>query len=410
MPASRPTRAEQRAASEAAILDAAVDLYGQRGPNGVSLREVARSAGLTHALVAQYFGSKQGLVSAVEGRLAAEVRTVTDTIDFSSADAYLQLLTAARDRPTWVRLLVRSGLGDLDGTTLPAVIAERCATASTGDRRSRICGYASASLLLGWWSWEGFLVPALQLGQMSPRRPDEAVAAAASSVLQLTTRATPSLEPRRLTAVDVVREVPPDRSARDALLAAAVELFAEHGPASVSIRDIAHHAGVNHGLVHRHFGSRDELLAEAIEVGSTSLQLGARSTDGFDIDGIVHAMHLGSPSPRTIARVLVDSIAVGKVRPRYPVLDGLHALVRHLPAEARPPALADPRLAATAGASLVVGSVIWGQVLRDGFGLADDVGVESAIADLSRWLVGASPPTAVPKGSNPRSAETMTAK
>ncbi len=389
MPSSRPTRAEQRAASEAALLDAAVDLYVQRGPDGVSLREVAQSAGLTHALVTQYFGSKQGLVSAVEGRLAAEVRTVTDTIDFSSSDACFQLLTEARKRPTWVRLLVRSGLGDLDGTTVPAVIAERCAAASTGDRRGRLCGYAAASLLLGWWSWEGFLVPALQLGRMSPRRLDEAVAAAAMSVQQLTTRPTPRFDPRRVSAIDAEPEAPPARSARDALLAAAVELFAEHGPASISVRDIARHAGVNHGLVHRHFGSRDELLAEAIEVGSVSLQRGALSPDGFDIDAVVHAMHHGSPSPRTIARVLVDDVVVGSVRPRYPVLAGLLGLVRQLPADARPAALADPRLAATACASLVVGSVIWGRVLRDTFGLADQDKVESAIADLSRWLLGA---------------------
>jgi AcrR family transcriptional regulator len=174
-----------------------------------------------------------------------------------------------------------------------------------------------------------------------------------------------------------------------------VELFAEHGPASVSVRDVACHAGVNHGLVHRHFGSKDDLLAEAIEVGSFSLLPGAFAPAGFDIDDVVRAMHHGSPSPRTIARILVDDVAVGTVRPRYPVLSGLLQLVRGLPAEDRPPALADPRLAAAVGASLVVGSVIWGRGLREAFGLADEDGVESAVADLSRWLLGApSAPTA----------------
>jgi AcrR family transcriptional regulator len=146
---------------------------------------------------------------------------------------------------------------------------------------------------------------------------------------------------------------------------------------------------VNHGLVHRHFGSKDDLLAEAIEVGSFSLLPGAFAPEGFDIDDVVHAMHHGSPSPRTIARVLVDDVAVAKVRTRYPVLSGLLTLVRGLPAENRPSALADPRLAAAAAASLVVGSVIWGRRLREAVGLDGDDGVESAIADLGRWLVGA---------------------
>jgi AcrR family transcriptional regulator len=238
---------------------------------------------------------------------------------------------------------------------------------------------------------------------VSSRRQDEAVAAAAMCVLQLATQRQPELEPRRLTAVDAAPEVPPVDSARDALLAAAVELFAERGPASVSIRDIARHAGVNHGLVHRHFGSRDDLLAEAIEIGSFSLLPGAFAPQGFDIEDVVYAMHHGSPSPRTIARVLVDDIAVGRVRPRYPVINGLLSLVRQLPAEDRPLALADPRLAAAAAASLVVGSVIWGRGLREVFGLAGDdrvesAMVESAMADLSRWLLGAP--------SAPRSAPT----
>jgi AcrR family transcriptional regulator len=397
MAATSTTRAAQRAASEAAIVDAAVELYATHGPDGVPLRDVAQAAGLTHAMVARYFGSKQGLVSAVEGRLVAEIRAVTDGIEFTSTEAFVELLTSVRKRPTAIRLLVRSGLDDLDGSLIPAVITEYCPLASDGDRRSRLCGYAAASLLLGWWSWQGFLVPALQLGQTSHHRQDEAIAGAVMSVLQLATRPKPRLESRPLTSVVSTPDTPAVRATRDALLASAVELFAEHGPASVSIRDIARHAGVNHGLVHRHFGSKDDLLVEAIEVGSFSLLPGAFAQDGFDIDDVVHAMHHGSPSPRTISRILVDDVAIGKVRPRYPVLSGLLSLVRQLPAEDRPPALADPKLAAAAGASLVVGSVIWGRGLRKSFGLADEDGVESAVADLSRSLIGApSAPTSCP--------------
>jgi TetR/AcrR family transcriptional regulator, repressor for neighboring sulfatase len=395
MQPSRPNRAAQRVASEAAILSAAVQLFADRGPDGVSLRAVAQSAGLTHALVARYFGSKQGLVSAVEGRLAAEVRALMDSVDLTTTEGLVELLGSVRERPSSVQLLLRSGLGDLDGTAVGPVITERCETASEGDRRSRVCGYAAASLLLGWLSWEGFFVAALRLGRVS-RRQDEAMAAAAVSVLQLTNRSEPGLEPRRLTAVDAAPVVAPAGSARDALLASAVELFAERGPASVSIRDVARHAGVNHGLVHRHFGSKDDLLTEAIEVGSASLLPGATAADGFDIDYVVAAMHRGSPSAKTIARVLVDDIAIREVRPRYPVIRALLALVRELPADERPAALADPRLAAAASVSLVVGSVIWGPVLRGAFGLAGDDGVESAMADLGRWLIGAPGPPATP--------------
>src|SRR5688572_21403004 len=46
----------------------------------------------------------------------------------------------------------------------------------------------------------------------------------------------------------------------DAVLDAAERLFAAAGPVEVSLRAIAQEAGVNYGLVHRHFGTKDELF------------------------------------------------------------------------------------------------------------------------------------------------------
>lgn len=52
---------------------------------------------------------------------------------------------------------------------------------------------------------------------------------------------------------------------RPAIIAAARELFAAHGYAAVSVRDVAEHARVNHGLVHRHFGSKDAVLHAVLQ-------------------------------------------------------------------------------------------------------------------------------------------------
>jgi AcrR family transcriptional regulator len=52
---------------------------------------------------------------------------------------------------------------------------------------------------------------------------------------------------------------------RDALIVSATELFAQFGPGSVSVRQIAAHAQVNHGLVHRHFGTKEALLSAVLD-------------------------------------------------------------------------------------------------------------------------------------------------
>lgn len=51
----------------------------------------------------------------------------------------------------------------------------------------------------------------------------------------------------------------------DAVLDAADRLFAEQGPGNVSLRAIAQEAGVNYGLVHRHFGTKDDLFDRLLE-------------------------------------------------------------------------------------------------------------------------------------------------
>ena len=51
----------------------------------------------------------------------------------------------------------------------------------------------------------------------------------------------------------------------EALLDAAARLLANSPPDDVSLRGIAREAGVNHGLVHRHFGTRDDLVDRLLE-------------------------------------------------------------------------------------------------------------------------------------------------
>lgn len=48
------------------------------------------------------------------------------------------------------------------------------------------------------------------------------------------------------------------------LIQSACALLAERGPRAVSIRDIATHAGVNHGQIHHYFGGKKGLITAAI--------------------------------------------------------------------------------------------------------------------------------------------------
>lgn len=49
------------------------------------------------------------------------------------------------------------------------------------------------------------------------------------------------------------------------LIEAATELLRQRPPGEVSVREIAARAGVNHGLIHRHFGGKDGLVSAVLE-------------------------------------------------------------------------------------------------------------------------------------------------
>src|SRR5690606_30497766 len=86
----RPKKSKAAAAGETrdAIMNAAEDLFSKHGFYGVTIREVAREAGVDTALVHYYFGAKRGLFDAVFIR-RAEVwnNERVDAIDRYMADA-----------------------------------------------------------------------------------------------------------------------------------------------------------------------------------------------------------------------------------------------------------------------------------------------------------------------------------
>ena len=80
---SQPARPYHHGDLRPALLRAAVEVIGQSGPAAMSLREVARRAGVSHAAAAYHFGDKAGLLTAVAAQgyrmLTEELRRARDS-------------------------------------------------------------------------------------------------------------------------------------------------------------------------------------------------------------------------------------------------------------------------------------------------------------------------------------------
>ncbi|MEW6270436.1 MAG: TetR/AcrR family transcriptional regulator [Thermodesulfobacteriota bacterium] len=64
----------------------------------------------------------------------------------------------------------------------------------------------------------------------------------------------------------------------EAILAAAQAMMAQHGPAGLTVSDVARRAGVNRGTAYQHFPTRERLVAAVLE------RLGRRTKEVLDAD------------------------------------------------------------------------------------------------------------------------------
>ena len=103
---------------------------------------------------------------------------------------------------------------------------------------------------------------------------------------------------------------------RTAVLAATSQLVAERGPDGFTVRDIAARAGINHALVHRHFGTKADVLeqalaAEADAVVTAMLSSGLPLTaDEADRESIAQLLDVLAERPsywRTLIHAVLDS-------------------------------------------------------------------------------------------------------
>ncbi|OBH39618.1 TetR family transcriptional regulator [Mycobacterium sp. E342] len=146
-----------------------------------------------------------------------------------------------------------------------------------------------------------------------------------------------------------------------AILDSAIELFVERGPAAASIRDIAVRARVNHGLVFRHFGTKQDLVAAVLD--QLTAQLTTLTDRGAPVDEIQAA---GGRQLRVIARALLDGYPAGRLQSSFPAAARLLEDVRP-----QHPSDEAARMAAAHAGALLLGWQMFEPFLRSATGLHD---------------------------------------
>ena len=158
---------------------------------------------------------------------------------------------------------------------------------------------------------------------------------------------------------------------RAAILTAAEELFSERGVAAVSIRDIAEKADVNHGLVHRHFKSKENLRQEVQERLAKKVrdQIGDPSDLESAVEKGLAAIQDQESFVRVMARTFLDGQFDGDVQSEFPFIKKLVDLAREEKKQGRLPADIDPRIYVAGGLAQVLGLMVFSDYILQGTGL-----------------------------------------
>lgn len=169
--AERPRGA--REATTAAMLEAAEELFAAHGFTAVSVRDIAKQTGVSHALVHRYLGNKDDIYRKVlqrnEDVMLAAAAGTDDLLE-----AVGHMFREGRARRRYLRLVTHSALhglpfdttiGRFPATELLIELARRSTgeAPSCGDVDPRVAIAAVVALYLGWVSLESWLVPAAGL-------------------------------------------------------------------------------------------------------------------------------------------------------------------------------------------------------------------------------------------------------
>lgn len=162
-----------------ALLDTALAAVAEHGPAGLSLRDVARRAGVSHAAPAHHFGDKTGLLTA----LAAEGwALLADALEAHRADFQSQgvaYVVFAVEHPAHAAVMRAPGLARPDDAALTAARERAGAALRTA---AGAADEDAATALAGWALVHGLSALLLE-GSVRPG-PGQDVAALAREVTQ----------------------------------------------------------------------------------------------------------------------------------------------------------------------------------------------------------------------------------
>ena len=253
------------------LLAAAIDQLANSYPSDTGVRKLARQAGVHHTFVAQSFGSLQDLLSLAYRQSFEEFRLSLDNSSWPD-----DRMLPGSDHAFW-RLY---GYRVLDGSNSPLLVGKgdcdpvallagkiRAARPKLSPDKCDLYALAGWCIHLGSFLFANILARGLNVGR---ERKDEVMARVSEFVVTMCLSANFPLASRQsaIRQLDTQSKTLDDEvtgSGEDQLVQAAIEILLEGRNQNISGRELAKNAGVNYGLIHHYFGSKQAVFDVAFK-------------------------------------------------------------------------------------------------------------------------------------------------
>jgi AcrR family transcriptional regulator len=170
---------------------------------------------------------------------------------------------------------------------------------------------------------------------------------------------------------------------KKALIDALLRLICRDSVAAVSVRDVAREAGVNHGLVHRYFGSKENLVRDAVAQMSARVHEGDRAA----LSARSFQFLRDNPAlPLMVARACLDGphdvLALAAPTPER--LEAIVAPIRAWLARLGLGQEINPHVVNALGTSALLGWFVLRPFLAASYGLPEDA--DDQVAEIARVI------------------------
>ncbi|GAA5034081.1 TetR/AcrR family transcriptional regulator [Microbacterium fluvii] len=330
---SRAERAEQ---TRSRIVEAARDVFIERGYRAASLRDVAAAAGISHPGLLKHFGSKELLLEAVVAAFESaneadllgspEFADPADELPYmkvarrnATLPGYLPLFAAlageasAHGHPSHERMRQRyARLREMSSDLLEEAVAHGLVAADRdplGESIRLAAAWDGLQMLQQYLPERVDLVGLLDGHQHALARPlgwrDEASLPAAADAASV-----PPVPALGSTFLPVESGYRVGRERRAQILADATALFAREGYGDTSLREIAEAVGISKSTLLHHFATKDELLRAVLAVRDQSVSGRAESARADAAADVLRDLPLGAQSNTDDQPGLVEVYAV----------------------------------------------------------------------------------------------------